>query len=77
VIEVQQLEVFRKVFDDLFSGEVVPRWSVSVAEAYEEVFGFWFEYASDTSDELGSVFNFNVVEAAHVKYEVECNVSER
>ena len=61
---------------ELLFGEVVPCWSVSVAEACEMIVRVWFENSEDSMDECFSVFDFNVVEAAHVENEVECPVLE-
>jgi hypothetical protein len=76
VVQTCEFELSREVFDDLFFGEMVPRWAVSVAETYEQVIGFWSENSSHALDEFGSIFDFNVVKAAHIEYEVECSVPE-
>lgn len=50
---------------------MVPRGSVSVAKASEHVNAAAFQNAVNAFDELGSVFDFHVVEAAHVKNKIK------
>jgi hypothetical protein len=76
VFDVFDFEMIREKLDYLFSGEVIPRGAVHIAEADHEVGAILFQDSVNAPYEGASVLHLYVMKATHVEDEIEIFVFE-
>jgi len=71
VPDLLKREMPKEQIHELLLGEVVPAWTIPIAETGKHVLPAVFQHAVNATDKLASVSGFHVVKAAHVKNKIE------